>query len=58
LEIVESIGAAGKPDSNRVKKYFRLEVNGNMGQTVPPQVEGRLTCFRKWIRKCEGQQLA
>ncbi|KAK7261686.1 hypothetical protein RIF29_28003 [Crotalaria pallida] len=25
LEIVESIGAAGKPDSNRVKKYFRLE---------------------------------
>jgi len=28
LEIVESIGAAGKADSNRVKKYFRLEVNG------------------------------
>jgi len=27
LEIVESIGAAGKPDSNRVKKFFRLEVN-------------------------------
>ncbi|KAJ1420319.1 Survival protein SurE-like phosphatase/nucleotidase [Sesbania bispinosa] len=25
LEIVESIGAAGKPDFNRVKKYFRLE---------------------------------
>ncbi|XP_027336705.1 uncharacterized protein LOC113850376 isoform X2 [Abrus precatorius] len=25
LEIVESIGAAGKPDSNRIKKYFRLE---------------------------------
>ncbi|XP_061370346.1 uncharacterized protein LOC133313055 isoform X2 [Gastrolobium bilobum] len=25
LEIVESIGAARKPDSNRVKKYFRLE---------------------------------
>ena len=27
LEIIESVGAAGKPDSNRVKKYFRLEVN-------------------------------
>ena len=26
LEIVESVGAAGKPDFNRVKKYFRLEV--------------------------------
>ncbi|XP_061371079.1 uncharacterized protein LOC133313695 [Gastrolobium bilobum] len=25
LEIIESIGAAGKTDSNRVKKYFRLE---------------------------------
>jgi len=25
LEIVESIGAVGKADSNRVKKYFRLE---------------------------------
>ncbi|KAJ7951577.1 5'-nucleotidase surE [Quillaja saponaria] len=25
LEIIESIGAAGKSDSNRVKKYFRLE---------------------------------
>ncbi|XP_057457983.1 uncharacterized protein LOC130748759 [Lotus japonicus] len=25
LEIIESTGAAGKPDSNRVKKYFRLE---------------------------------
>jgi hypothetical protein len=27
LEIIESTGAAGKPDTNRVKKYFRLEVN-------------------------------
>ncbi|XP_004486847.1 uncharacterized protein [Cicer arietinum] len=25
LEIIESTGAAGKPDTNRVKKYFRLE---------------------------------
>ncbi|CAK8535940.1 unnamed protein product [Lathyrus sativus] len=25
LEIIESTGAAGKPDANRVKKYFRLE---------------------------------
>ncbi|KAJ7963200.1 5'-nucleotidase surE [Quillaja saponaria] len=25
LEIIESIGASGKADSNRVKKYFRLE---------------------------------
>jgi len=27
LEIIESTGAAGKPDTNKVKKYFRLEVN-------------------------------
>jgi len=27
LEVVESTGAAGKSDPNRVKKYFRLEVN-------------------------------
>lgn len=27
LEVIESVGAAGKPKSNRVKKYFRLEVN-------------------------------
>jgi hypothetical protein len=26
VEVVESIGVAGKADSNRVKKYFRLEV--------------------------------
>ncbi|AES67822.1 putative 5'-nucleotidase [Medicago truncatula] len=25
LEIIESTGAAGKPDTNKVKKYFRLE---------------------------------
>ncbi|CAJ1950930.1 unnamed protein product [Sphenostylis stenocarpa] len=34
LEIVESIGAAGKPDSNRVKKYFRLEKIGNYTENV------------------------
>lgn len=26
MEIVESVGVAGKTDFNRVKKYFRLEV--------------------------------
>jgi 5'-nucleotidase len=34
LEIIESTGAAGKPDTNRVKKYFRLEVNRRIGTLI------------------------
>jgi len=48
LEIVESIGAAGKPDSNRVKKYFRLEVNERemavwVNRSIPSL--GKVDCF-------------
>ncbi|KAK7325104.1 hypothetical protein VNO77_29186 [Canavalia gladiata] len=34
LEIVESIGAAGKSDPNRVKKYFRLEFLDNEQEEI------------------------
>jgi len=50
LEIVESIGAAGKSDSNRVKKYFRLQVNEREMTTwvnSPITSLGKVDCFFK-----------
>ncbi|BAT98384.1 hypothetical protein VIGAN_09203400 [Vigna angularis var. angularis] len=41
LEIVESIGAAGKPDSNRVKKYFRLEFLDKQQEDIDDDLDYR-----------------
>ncbi|KAG5008624.1 hypothetical protein JHK82_017196 [Glycine max] len=41
LEIVESIGAAGKPDSNRVKKYFRLEFSEKQLEDIDDDLDYR-----------------
>ncbi|XP_014515190.1 uncharacterized protein LOC106773028 [Vigna radiata var. radiata] len=41
LEIVESIGAAGKPDSNRVKKYFRLEFSDKQQEDIDDDLDYR-----------------
>ncbi|RDX58279.1 surE, partial [Mucuna pruriens] len=41
LEIVESIGAAGKPDSDRVKKYFRLEFLDKQREDIDDDLDYR-----------------
>ncbi|KAK7402254.1 hypothetical protein VNO78_14373 [Psophocarpus tetragonolobus] len=41
LEIVESIGAAGKSDPNRVKKYFRLEFLDNQQEEMDEDLDYR-----------------
>ncbi|XP_027342039.1 uncharacterized protein LOC113854909 [Abrus precatorius] len=41
LEVIESIGAAGKPDSNRVKKYFRLEFLDNKQEETDDDLDYR-----------------
>ncbi|TKY64353.1 5'-nucleotidase SurE [Spatholobus suberectus] len=41
LEIVESTGAAGIPDSNRVKKYFRLEFLDKQQEDIDDDLDYR-----------------
>ncbi|KAK7381769.1 hypothetical protein VNO80_00316 [Phaseolus coccineus] len=41
LEIVESIGAAGKSDSNRVKKYFRLQFLDKQQEDIDDDLDYR-----------------
>ncbi|KAK4267279.1 hypothetical protein QN277_024079 [Acacia crassicarpa] len=41
LEIVESVGAAGKPDFNRVKKYFRLEFLDKQHEDIDEDLDYR-----------------
>ncbi|TKY48280.1 5'-nucleotidase SurE [Spatholobus suberectus] len=41
LEIIESVGAAGKSDPNKVKKYFRLEFLDNQQEEIDEDLDYR-----------------